>query len=150
MPQASVLTGQDIAEAHGALTVLLDRSLTKAGSDRLEYVVLRFLVGHGPFTSPNELHNYLASQQELGLTADGVAKLLARIEKRGLASGTALQDPGPAQATPSGVTMVSQLIEAMIPMTRELFADIGQADQATTHRVLNLITERASKIAARQ
>lgn len=144
-----MLTGQDVAEAHLALTALLERSLFNAGSDRLEYVVLRLLMGHGPFSSPAELHDFVASQQELGLTADGVARLLARIEKRGLASGTALEHPGPAQATPSGAMMVSQLIEAMIPMTRELFADIDPQDQATARHVLNLLTERASKIAAR-
>jgi DNA-binding MarR family transcriptional regulator len=142
----SVLTGQDIAEAHLALTALFERSLARAGSDRLEYVVLRFLVGHGPFSSPAELHGFLAGQQELGLTAAGVARLLARIEKRGLASGTALPGEGPAQATPSGSMMISQLIEAMIPTTRELFAGIDPEDQATAHRVLNLLTERAAKI----
>jgi DNA-binding MarR family transcriptional regulator len=146
LPLGTVLTGQDIAEAHLALTALLERTLARAGSDRFEYVVLRFLVGHGPFSSPAELHEFLAGQQELGLTADGVARLLARIEKRGLASGTALHGAGPAQATPSGAMMVIQLIEAMIPTTRELFAGIDPEDQATAHRILNLLTERATKI----
>ena len=62
MPQAPALTGQDIAEAEGAVTRLLERALAPTGTSRHQYVVLRVLTGRGPFTSPGELREYLAGQ----------------------------------------------------------------------------------------
>src|SRR5436305_5386080 len=99
MTQAPILTGQDIAEAQGAVTRLLEQSLAKTGTSRHEYVTLRVLVARGPFTSPKELHEYLAGQSQLGLTPDAVAALLSHFEEQGLAAGTALESAGPAQAT---------------------------------------------------
>src|SRR6266568_5766127 len=90
MSQAPVLTGQDIAEAQGAVTRLLERSLAATNTSRVEYVTLRVLVVRGPFTSPDELHDYLAGQPQLGLTPEATAELLAGLEEQGLAAGTAL------------------------------------------------------------
>ena len=101
MSQAPALTGQDIAEAEGAVTRLLERALAPTGTGRHQYVVLRVLTGRGPFTSPGELHEYLAGQPQLGLTPEAVAAVLAGLEVQGLAAGTALDSPGPALDSPA-------------------------------------------------
>jgi DNA-binding MarR family transcriptional regulator len=146
MAQAPTLTGQDIAEAQGAVTRLLEQALAKTGTSRQEYVVLRGLAIRGPFTSPKELHAYLAGQLQLGLTPAAVASLLAGLEEQGLASGTAVDDPGPARATPEGSARLARLTETVAPATRELFSGFDPDDLATAHRVLTQVTERADQL----
>lgn len=58
MPQPATLTGQDVGEAEGALTALLDQLLarTDTGISRTQYIVLRILTLRGPAESPAALH----------------------------------------------------------------------------------------------
>jgi hypothetical protein len=149
MSETPVLTGQDIAEAEGAVTRLLERALAPTGTSRHEYVVLRVLAGRGPFGSPRELHDYLAGQPQLGLTSEAVAALLAGLEAQGLAAGTALESPGPAQATPEGAALLGRLTETVTPATRELYAGLDPGDLAVAHRVLTQIIARADELSAR-
>lgn len=149
MSETPVLTGQDIAEAEGAVTRLLERALAPTGTSRPEYVVLRVLAGRGPFGSPGELHDYLAGQPQLGLTSEAVAALLAGLEAQGLAAGTALDSPGPAQATPEGTALLGRLTETVAPATRELYAGLDPGDLAVAHRVLTQIIARAAELSAR-
>lgn len=116
MTQAPVLTGQDIAEAEGAVTKLLERALAREGATRQDYVVLRVLTLRGPWTSPRELHAFLAGQRQLGLTTAAAAELLA------------------------------SLAAAVAPATRELFAGFDPDDLAATRRVLTQVTERAGQL----
>jgi DNA-binding MarR family transcriptional regulator len=146
MTQAPTLTGQDIAEAEGAVTKLLERVLAKVGSTGLEYVTLRVLAVRGPFASPKELHGFLAGQRQLGLSPAGVTELLAGLEARGLASGTALDDPGPARATPEGIALLAKLTEAVAPVTRDLFSGFDPGDLVAAHRVLARVAERAGRL----
>lgn len=148
MPQAPILTGQDIAEAQGAVTGLLERSLAKTGTSRQEYVVLRVLAGRGPYTSAEELHEYIAGQPQVGLTREAAAELLARLEERGLASGTVAGSPGPAQATPEGQALLGRLTETVAPATRALFAGLDPGDLAVAHDVLTRIITRAGELAS--
>jgi hypothetical protein len=120
MPQAPVLTGQDIAEAEGAVTGLLEQALAKEGTTRNEYLALRVLALRGPWASPRELHAFLAGQRQLGLTEAAAGELLARLEDQGLASGTAADGPGPAEATSEGAALHATLTAAVAPTTREL------------------------------
>ena len=149
MSQAPALTGQDIAEAQGAVTRLLERALAPTGTSRHEYVILRVLVGRGPFTSPKELHAYLAGQPQLALTPEAVAVLLAGLEGQGLATGTVLDSPGPARATPEGAALLGRLTQAVTPATRELYAGLDPDDLATAHRVLTQIITRADELSER-
>jgi hypothetical protein len=149
MSQAPVLTGQDIAEAEGAVTRLLERALVPTGTSRHEYVILRVLAGRGPFASPAELHQYLAGQPQLGLTPEAVAALLAGLEGQGLAAGTALDSPGPARATPEGAALLGRLAETVTPTTRALYAGLDPDDLAVAHRVLTQIIARADELSAR-
>ena len=64
MSQTPILTGQDIAEAYGAVEVRLEQALSATGTTNREYVVLRVLAAR-PFESPARLHKYLAGQREL-------------------------------------------------------------------------------------
>jgi DNA-binding MarR family transcriptional regulator len=149
MTQAPVLTGQDIAEAQGAVTRLLDQALAKTGSTGQEYVAMRVLSVRGPFTSSTELHDYLAGQRQLGLTPAGVAELLAGLEARGVASGTALGDTGPARVTPEGAALLARLAKTVAPTTRQLFSGFDPDDLSTAHRVLAEVVERANHLGGR-
>src|ERR1700743_3986641 len=102
MTQPTALPGQDIAEAGGAVTGLLERALAREGATRDEYIGLRVLTLRGPWTSPRELHAFLAGQRQLGLTETAAAELLAGLEDRGLASGTGARRPRPAEAPRGG------------------------------------------------
>jgi hypothetical protein len=149
MPQPPILTGQDIAEAQGAVTRLLEHSLAATGVSRQEYVALRVLALRGPYPSPRDLHDYLASQPQVGLTAEAVIQLLARLEAQGLASGTTPGSPGPAEATPEGKSRLAQLTEAVAPGTRALFAGLDPDELAIARNLLAEITARATDLAAR-
>jgi hypothetical protein len=148
MTQAPLLTGQDIAEAQGAVARVLEHALAATGTTGHEYVILRVLAVRGPFPAPKELHEFLAGQRQLGLTQEAVAEVLARLEAAGLALGTAYDGAGPAEATPAGSALLSKLTEKITPTTRELFSGLDADDLAAAHRVLIQITERAGQIIA--
>ena len=150
MTQPPSLTGQDIAEAYGAVETLLEQALGGTGTTNREYVVLRVLGARGPVESPASLHEYLAGQQQLDLTPAAVGELLARLEARALATGTAKNDPGPAELTPKGAELLRRLAETVAPRTRELFSGIAPEALATAHRVLREIIDRAPAIASIQ
>ena len=147
MPQPPILTGQDIAEAPGAVTRLLERALEPTGVSRHAYIVLRVLVVRGP-QAPRELHAFLAGQPQLGLSADAVAELLAGLEQGGHATGTAQDSPGPAQATPEGAALLARLNEATAWTARALYAGLDPEDLTVAHRVLVEVTERAGELVA--
>lgn len=147
MPQPPILTGQHIAEAQGAVTRLLERALEPTGISRHSYIALRVLVVRGPL-APRELHAFLADAPQLGLSADAVAELLAGLEQDGHATGTALDSPGPAQATPEGTALFARLNEATAPTTRALYAGLDPEDLAVAHHVLVAVTERADELVA--
>jgi DNA-binding MarR family transcriptional regulator len=146
MTQPPVLTGQDIAEAEGAVQGVLEHALAGTGTTSREYVVLRVLAARGPVHPPASLHDFLAGQRQLALSPAAVAELLAGLQARGLATGTAKDDPGPAQLTGQGAELFRSLAEAVAPATSEVFADIAQEDLATVHRVLRQIIEQAQRL----
>jgi DNA-binding MarR family transcriptional regulator len=141
-----MLTGQDIAEAQGAVQGLLEQTLNESGVTSREYVVLRVFAARGPFESPASLHEYLAGQRQLALSPAAVAELLARLEGRGLATGTAKDGPGPAELTPPGTELFRRLAETVAPATAELFSGIARQDLATAHEVLRQVIEQARRI----
>ena len=102
MPPTATLTGQDVGEAEGALTALLNHVLatTNTGITRTQYIALRVLALRGPVPSPATLHDYLAAQPQLGLDRPQVAELFHDLEARGLITGSAPDGPGPTQLTP--------------------------------------------------
>ncbi len=100
MPAPATLTGQDVGEAEGALTALLNQVLSNTDITRTQYITLRVLALRGPAPSPAELHDYLAGQPQLGLDRSQIAELLLGLEAKGLVAGTPPTDPGPPSSPP--------------------------------------------------
>jgi DNA-binding MarR family transcriptional regulator len=148
MTQPPVLTGQDIAEAFGAVQGLQEQALAGTGSTAREHVVLRVLAGGGPFESPASLHELLAGQRQLALSTAAARELLAGLEARGLAIGTAKDGPGPARLTPEGTEELRRLNEAIAPSVRDLYSGMPAEDLATAHRVLRQVIDRADRLRA--
>jgi DNA-binding MarR family transcriptional regulator len=146
MPQPPALTGQDIAEAEGAVTRLLEHSLAETGTSRHEYLALRVLAVRGPYAAPEELHAYLAGQPQVGLTSAAAVDLFKGLEARGLVSGTAPGSGGPAEATPEGKARLAELAAAVAPRTKALFAGLDPSELLTAHNVLAQLTARAAEL----
>jgi DNA-binding MarR family transcriptional regulator len=148
MSPPATLTGQDVGEAEGALTALLNQVLTSTntGITRTQYIALRVLALRGPIPSPTALHDYLAAQPQVGLDRPQVAELFRSLEARGLVSGSVRDSPGPAQLTPEGATLNAKLADAVAATANRLYADLDPDDLATAHRVLAEVTERANHL----
>jgi len=146
MTQAPPLTGQDIAEAQGAVSGLLAKILDGSGVTASEYIALRVLAVRGPWESPAALHEFMVGQRQLGLDAPAVADLLAGLERRGLAAGTAHDDSGPVRITAEGRELYGRLLGAVQSTTQRLYDDLDPADLATARRVLTQVTERANDL----
>ena len=146
MTHASTLTGQDVGEAEGALTALLNKILSNTDITRNQYITLRVLVLGGPAPSPAELHDYLASQPQLGLDRFQIAELLHDLEAKGLVVGSAADGPGPTRLTAEGAALHARLAEAVGAVSKRVHAGLDPDDLATTHRVLVEVTERARRL----
>jgi DNA-binding MarR family transcriptional regulator len=148
MSSPATLTGQDVGEAEGALTALLDKVLagTNTGITRIQYLALRVLALRGPAPSPAALHDYLASQPQLGLDRPQVAELFRDLEARGLVIGSAPDGPGPTQLTPEGAALNTKLADAVAAVTQRLYVDLNPDDLATAHRILVEVTQRANRL----
>ena len=135
-----MLTGQDIGEAEGALTALLERSIAPSGRTRAEYLTLRVIAGRGPFAHDAQLIDFLAGQRQLGLDRARVVTLLDSLRAEGLvANGVEL--------TAVGHALLADLTTAVAPVTRQVFAGLDPDDLAVAHRVLVQLVERAHAIA---
>jgi DNA-binding MarR family transcriptional regulator len=148
MTQPATLTGQDIGEAEGAVSALLDRFLqgTNSGISPNEYIVLRILAVRGPVGSPGDFHAYLAAQPQLHLDPPDVAALFHNLEARGLVSGSDPNGSGPTQLTPDGHALYTRLADAVTAVTRRLYGDFDPGDLAIAHRVLVGVIERANRL----
>ncbi|MGH3327287.1 MAG: MarR family winged helix-turn-helix transcriptional regulator [Streptomycetales bacterium] len=140
------LTGQDIAEAQGALRAVLDEALAKTGTSSNGYVILRVLALRGPAESPAAFHGYLAGQRQLGLDRSGVAVLLSELEAEGLISGTPAEGPGPVQLTEQGAAVHASLADSITPITKRIFDGLDPDDLAVAHRVLTQLTQQAEQV----
>lgn len=147
MPPTPTLTGQDIGEAQGALSGLLDATLAGSGTSSTEYIILRVIAYRGPWTAADALRDYLAGQPQLRLGPDDAAGLLGGLERRGLVDGVA--SGGPVALTDEGTRLLGEVGEQVQAVTRRLYADIDADDLATAHRVLIEVTERANRLRER-
>jgi len=150
MSQSAVLTGQDVGEAEGALTGLLNQVLagTSTGITRTQYIAMRVLSLRGPVASPAALHEYLAGQPQVGLDRLQVTELFRGLEAKGLVTGSTPDGPGPTQLTPEGTTLHAELAGAVGAVTKRVFAGLDSDDLAVAHRILVEVTERANRIRA--
>jgi DNA-binding MarR family transcriptional regulator len=148
MTDTPTLTGQDIGEAQGAVTGLLDRIVAGNGSTSTEYIALRVLAGRGPWASAEALRDYLAGQPQLDLDQRSAATLLDGLWARGLITSDGSGDAVPVQLTAVGTDLHAGLGRAVAEVTGELYAGIDRDDLATAHRVLVQVTERAGQLRA--
>jgi DNA-binding MarR family transcriptional regulator len=132
--QTPTLTGQDIAEAQGAVRALLDDLLANSTVSSDEYVALRVLA----LRPPDDLPGFLAGQRQLGLDRAGVAALLGGLEARGLIDGGRL--------TESGRALYAELSDKVGRVTQRLYGDFDPDDLAIAHRVLRDVVDRAAKL----
>jgi hypothetical protein len=144
MTNTPTLTGQDIGEAQGAVTGLLNRIVAGNGSTSSEYIALRVLAGRGPWASADALRDYLAGQPQLGLDQRSAGVLLDGLRARGLITLDAA-DPG---LTAAGAELHAGLGRAVAEVTGKLYAGIDGDDLATAHRVLVQVTQRAGELSA--
>jgi len=148
MTDTPTLTGQDIAEAQGAVRGLLDQVLAGTGTSSNDYVALRVLAARGPWASADELCDFLAGQPQLDLDQRSAATLLDGLRARGLITSDAAGGTGPVQLTAAGTDLHAGLGRAVAEVTGELYAGIDRDDLATAHRVLVQVTERAGQLRA--
>ena len=150
MAPPATLTGQDVGEAEGALSALLDQALegADAGITRAQYIALR-VVARGPALAPTALRDVLAGQPQLRLDRPRAAELLGGLAARGLLSGGDPGGPGPVQLTADGAALLARLGQAVAALSGQLYDGIDPADLATAHRVLVEVTERANRLRRR-
>jgi DNA-binding MarR family transcriptional regulator len=149
MTQATqpALTGQDIAEAQGAMRALIDEVLSESGTSSTEYVVMRVLMVRSPRDDAQSLQAFLAGQRQLNLTPADVTALLDGLAAKGLATGVAAGAPGPAQLTAEGEALFMRLTKMTVaPVTARLYADLDPDELATAHRVLAELVQRANRL----
>lgn len=137
MTDTALLTGQDIGEAEGAMTALLERALAPSGRSRAEYITLRLLAARTPLGNAADLSDFLAGQRQLGLERAEVATMLDRLRAEGLITAE------PAELTVDGRTLLEELAAAVAPVTRQVFAGLDPQDLAVAHRVLVELIQRA-------
>ena len=137
MTDTTPLTGQDIGEAEGAVTALLERAIAPSGRSRAEYIALRVLAAQAPHGSDAELIDFLTGQRQLGLDRADVVAMLDRLRADSLVTAT------PAGLTAAGHNLLKELATAVAPITRQLFTGLDPDDLAVAHRVLVELTQRA-------
>jgi DNA-binding MarR family transcriptional regulator len=146
MPAPATLTGQDVGEAEGALSALLNQVLDGTGITRTQYIALRVVALRGSSQTPAALRDYLAEQPQLGLDRAQVTELLSGLEASGLITGSAPDGSTPTQLTAEGAALNARLADAVTAVTRRLYADLDPDELATAHRVLAEVVERANRL----
>lgn len=134
------LTGQDIGEADGSITAVLEHALAPSGRSRVEYLTLRVADVRGPYRSAADLIDHLAGQRQLGQTRPQLATIVQRLQTDGLLTAA------PVELTADGTRLLQDLVAAIAPMTRELFTDLDPADLTVAHNVLTELTRRARSL----
>ena len=129
------LTGQTIAEAQGAVSALLDRTLAGSELDSTEYVALRV----ANTRKVDDLTRFLAGQRQLRLDEDRAVALVGNLRKRGLLCEDAI--------TPAGMQLFERATERVAATTAELYDAMDEDDLATTQRVLTAVITRAKTLA---
>lgn len=137
MTDTALLTGQDIGEAQGALTALLERAIAPSGRSSTEYITLRVLAARAPFGSAAELSDFLTGERQLGLDHASVVTMLDRLRAEGLVTAAGVE------LTADGRAVLTELAAAVAPVTREVFAGLDRQDLAVAHRVLVELIQHA-------
>ncbi|GAA4459680.1 hypothetical protein [Phytohabitans houttuyneae] len=141
----ATLTGQDIAEAQGAVRGLLDNVLATTGTTATEYVVLRVISARGEF-APAALTEFLQGQRQLDLDEIGVLDLLGGLAEKDLITGWPPRASGPVRLSATGAAEFAALNDKVAAVTARLYGGMDGAELTTAHRVLRAVIERATEL----
>jgi DNA-binding MarR family transcriptional regulator len=150
MSPVATLTGQDVGEAEGALTGLLERILagSNTGLKRTEYITLRVLATRGPGASLADFREFLLRQPQLALDPTSVDELLNGLEVRGVITVGGPEAEGSVRLTAAGAALQANAATAVQAVTARLYAGLDPEQLSIAHDVLVELTRRASRLHA--
>jgi hypothetical protein len=137
---APVLTGQDIAEAEGAVHGLLETLLAGSEITADEYVMLRVLTLRPPM-SPPEAYEFFASQRQLRRSRDELIAMLLDLGRRGLVTG--LDGDGPVTPSQRGAALYGAILAQVQQVTQRLYAGLDPVELGQAKQTLAAVAERA-------
>ena len=140
MTAPRTIDGRDINVAAAATRSILTAVLKREGLTFEQYIVLRTAVLNGPAT-PAVLVETAAGPANAAGEPDVLRKTLDPLRDKGLADLGEL-----VEATQRGRDLVERVTTEATAAGDRLFEGISGEDLATTKRVLNLVTERASEV----
>lgn len=133
------LTGQDIAEAQGALASLLGDFLAPHGISTNEFITMRVIVFRGDAMTPGQMRDFLASQRQLGLTRTDVIALFHVLEAKGWVSGE-------GKLTEAGREAFKRLDALVNTLTPKVFAGFDPSVLEIAHSVMRQVIVNAGAL----
>jgi hypothetical protein len=133
------LTGQDIAEAQGALASLLGDFLAPHGISTNEFITMRVIVVRGKDMTPDQMVAFLASQRQLGLDQTAAAALLRGMEDKGWVAGD-------GKLTEAGRETFERLNALVNTLTPKVFAGFDPSVLETAHNVMRQVIVNAGAL----
>lgn len=133
------LTGQDIAEAQGALAGLLGDFLAPHGISTNEFITMRVIVARGNDMAPGPMRDFLASQRQLGLTGTDVVALFYALEAKGWVSGD-------GKLTEAGRETFERLNALVNTLTPKVFAGFDPNTLEIAHHVMRQVIVNAGAL----
>jgi len=132
------LTGQDIAEAQGALARLLGDFLAPHGISTTEFITMRVIVVRGKEMTPDQMKALLTSQRQLGLDPAAVDRLFHNLQAKGWMEDGTLTDTG--QST-------FERLDALVnTLTPKVFAGFDAHDLDIAHDVMRKVIVNAGAL----
>lgn len=125
------LTGQDIAEAQGALASLLSDFLAPHGISSTQFIVMRVIAVRGDQMTPDQMKNFLVSQRQLGLDPTGVDAQFHGLQAKGWVAGGTLTEAGQ-----SAFERLNQLVNTLTP---KVFAGFDAHELDVAHDVMRRV-----------
>ena len=139
--QETLTLTQRIGQTEAALRAVLDRLLAETGTTFTQWVSLTMIARGSEPVQPEVVIRKVANA--LKCDTPTVTKALDTLTAHNLV--TLVRDQTAAiTLTAQGGAQVQQLRQQIERMTERLYGDVSQDDKATIHRVLGLITARAT------
>jgi hypothetical protein len=132
------LTGQDIAEAQGALASLLGEILAPHGISTTEFITMRVIVVRGKEMTLDQMKAFLVSQRQLGLNPEDADALFDGLRAKGWTAGGAL--------TGDGHSVFERLNALVGTLTPRVFAGFDAYDLEVAHQVMRKVVVNAGAL----
>ena len=138
MTEVRTLNGQDIGQAERATRALLDRLLADTGTSFVEWVALNLLAkGGGRLPADSLVATVVGGLRVDGATAAAAADSLVD-------AGLCRRSGDAVELTDAGRARYEQIAAGIASISARLYGQLPVADLATAHRVLAIVTERAT------